>query len=90
MVSGISQNGKWHIPELKHWKVAYLKMESGIYQNGKWHQPKWKVAYTGMVSGICQIGKWHIPEWKVVYTSVAYPKFICEIYLCLSCIIDIA
>ncbi len=69
-------------------------MESGIYlvlyQNGKLHKPKWKLAFTRMVSGIFQIGKWHIPEWKVAYTSVAYPKFICEIYLCFSCIIDIA
>jgi hypothetical protein len=91
MVSGICQNGKWHLPEWKHWKVAYAKMESGIYQNGKWHMPNWKVAFTRMVSGICQIGKWHIPEWKVAYTSVAYySKFMCEIYLCFSCIIDIA
>jgi hypothetical protein len=73
----ISQYGKWHIPE---WKVAYTKMESGVYQNGKWHMPKWKVAYTTHI----------IPEWKVAYTRVAYPKFICEIYLYFFCIIDIA
>jgi hypothetical protein len=84
--SGISQNGKWHIPE---WKVAYPKMESGIYRNGKWHIPKWKVAYTRVESGIYQSGKWHIPEWKVAYTRVAYPKFICDIYLCFPCMIDI-
>jgi hypothetical protein len=32
--SGISQNGKRHIPVRK---VAYAKMESGIYQLEKWH-----------------------------------------------------
>ena len=65
-------------------------MESCIYQNGKWDMPKGKVAYTRMESGIYQNGKWHIPEWKVAYARVAYPKFICEIYLCFSCMIDIA
>ncbi len=73
--SGMSQNGKWHIPECK---VAYLRMESGIYQNGMWQ------------CGICQKGKWHILECKIAYTRVAYPKFICEIYLCVSCMIFIA
>ena len=55
IISGIYQNGKWHIPI---WKVVYTKMESGIYQNGKWHIPIWKVAYTKMESGIYQNGKW--------------------------------
>jgi hypothetical protein len=40
MESGISQNGKWYIPE---WKVAYAKMDSGIYQSGKWQIPEWHV-----------------------------------------------
>jgi hypothetical protein len=79
MESGISQNGKWHIPERK---VAYTtRMESGIYQNGKWHRQKWKVAYTRMESGIYQNGK---PGWKVAYTRVEsgiYQSGISQIYM---------
>ncbi len=65
-----------------------------------WHIPKWKVAYTRFMvtrkeSGICQMetgmyqnGKWHIVV--VPYSRVAYTNFICEIYLCFPCMIDIA
>jgi hypothetical protein len=61
---------------IPEWKVAYAKLESGIYQNGKWHNPNWKVAFTRMESGIYQCG---IPQ-----------IYMCNIYLCFSCIIDIA